>query len=67
MALDEPASAAGDRDLGIRGESTRSDRNLNWQRVIDHIGAEMRILLVRLETLVRPLRAREQRIATGLR
>src|SRR5216683_3386418 len=48
---------------GVRRSSERSYKDLNWQRVIDHIAAEIWIVTVRLGTLVCSPRARQQRIA----
>src|SRR4030088_275607 len=47
--------------------SRRSYKDLNGQRVIDHIAAEIWIVTVRLGMLVSSLCARQQRIAAGLR
>src|SRR6266850_3923214 len=51
---------------GVRRSSERSYKDLNWQRVIDHIAAEIWIVTVRLGTLVCSLRTRQQRIAAWL-
>src|ERR1700732_2371225 len=51
---------------GVRRTSKRSNKDLNWQRVIDHIAAEIRIVTVWLGTFVCSRRARQQRITAGL-
>ena len=51
---------------GARRNSNRSDKDLDWQRVVDHIAAEIWIVSVRLATLVCSHRARQQRITAGL-
>src|ERR1700709_289417 len=43
------------------------DKDLDRQRVIDYVAAEVRIVAVRLGTLVGPLCLRQQRVAAGLR
>src|SRR6266403_5851040 len=52
--------------LSVRRNSDRSYKDLDWQRVIDHITAEIWIVAVRLGTLVCSRRARQQRIAARL-
>src|ERR1700682_240816 len=47
-------------------QSRRSDKDLNGQRVIDHIAAEIWIVTVRLGTLVCSPRTRQQRVAARL-
>src|SRR5258707_1005975 len=42
------------------------DKDLNWQRVIDHVAAEIRIVIVWLDTFVRTFRAGEQRVAAEM-
>src|SRR5216684_5756929 len=63
------------RAIGIRDkcrsvrhtpQSRRSYKDLNWQRMIDHIAAEIWIVTVRLGTLVCSRRTRQQRIAARL-
>ena len=49
-----------------RCSSKRSHKNLNRQRVINHIAAEIGIVIVRLGTLVCSRRARQQCIAARL-
>src|ERR1700720_3761195 len=51
---------------GVRRNSERSYKDLNWQRVIDHIAAEIWIVTVWLGTLVCSHRTRQQRITAGL-
>ncbi len=51
---------------GVRCSSKRSYKDLNWERVIDHIAAEIWIVTVRLDTLVCSRRTRQQRITAGL-
>src|SRR3984893_12845851 len=63
------------RAIGIRDkfrgarhtpQSRRSYKDLDWQRMIDHIAAEIRIVTVRLSALVCSRRTRQQRIAARL-
>src|SRR6266849_2231439 len=51
---------------GVRRSSQRSYKDLNWQRVIDHIAAEIWIVTFWLGTLVCSRRARQQRITARL-
>src|SRR5258705_9749204 len=48
-------------------QSRRSHKDLNWQRVIDHIAAEIWIVTVRLGTLVCSLCLRQQCVTAWLR
>jgi hypothetical protein len=51
---------------GLRRSSKRSYKDLDWQRVIDHIAAEIWIVTNWLGTLVCSRRARQRRITAGL-
>src|SRR5229473_1279797 len=51
---------------GVRRSSQRSYKDLNWQRVIDHIAAEIWIVTFWLGTLVCSRRARQQCITARL-
>src|SRR5438445_6465074 len=50
----------------ILSDSNRGHKDLDRQRVIDHIAAEIWIVTVRLRTLVCARRARQQRMTPGL-
>src|SRR5260370_18626066 len=52
--------------LSVRRNSERSYKDLDWQRVIDHIAAEIWIVTIWLGTLVCSRRARQQRITARL-
>src|SRR5882762_9986882 len=51
---------------GVRRSSQRSYKDLDWQRVIDHIAAEIWIVTVWLGSLVCSLGTCQQRITAGL-
>src|SRR5258705_12269730 len=51
---------------GVCRNSNRSHKDLDWQRVIDHIAVEIWIVSVWLATLVCSPRTRQQRITAGL-
>src|ERR1700675_3144844 len=51
---------------GVRRNSNRSHKDLDWQGVVDHIAAEIWIVSVWLATLVCSHRTRQQRITAGL-
>jgi hypothetical protein len=51
---------------GVRLNSNRSHKDLDWQGVVDHIAADIWIVSVWLATLVCSHRARQQRTAARL-
>src|ERR1700754_5099189 len=63
----ETFARAAERTRACSSASRRADKNLDWQRVIDHIAAEIWIVIVRLDALVCSPRARQQRITARLR
>src|SRR5258708_5329131 len=57
--------------VSISGFSRRStsgalDKDLDWQRLVDHIAAVVLVMLVRLDAAVRTLRSRQQRVSPRL-